>query len=139
MAMAIEPVDALEWVRARPRQFFGQDVPDALALLVYLLGDVIGLGKGECIVRPAESWWIVGSDIPWLTHPKLGIPDLFRNVVPAPSHGEHSMRGEVLVGAFARDVAVITGGNLVQVKGQPPRPEIVRKALGMSQAVLFCL
>jgi hypothetical protein len=137
--MTIEQVDALAWVRARPTQFFGREVPDAIAILAYLLADVVGLGKGECIVRSTEGWWIVGSDTQWLSHPKLGVADLFQNVVPAPLHGEHSMRGEVLLGAFARDVAVVTSGEVTQVKGHPPSPSALRKAGGMAQAILFAL
>src|SRR5512140_1689061 len=102
--MTIEALDALAWVRARPMQFFRRDIPDAIGILPYLVADVVGLGKGECVVRRAGDWWIVGSDVPWLAHATLSIPDLFRSVVPAPSHGEHSMRSEVLLGAFVRNV-----------------------------------
>lgn len=88
--MRVESVDALEWVRSRPRQFFGRDEPG--------------------------GWWIVGSDVDWLTNVPCTIAELFRRVVPAPEHGEHSMRGEVLVGAFCSDVSVVgtDGGEAAQ-------------------------
>lgn len=137
--MASDSIDAVAWVRSRPVQFFGREVPDAIGILAYLLADVVGLGGGEFIVRRSQDWWIVGSDVCWLSHPSLGVSDLFHNVVPAPAHGEHSMRAEVLLGAFARDVTVMTTGRATVVQGRDPPSLALEKVRGMAQAILFAL
>jgi hypothetical protein len=132
-------VDALAWVRSSPARFFGRDAPYVLGLLPYLVADVLDLGPGECVVRRAEGWWLVGSDAEWLAHDKYSIPELFTHVVPAPAHGEHSMRGEVLLGAFAADVAVKSNDALLQIQGQAPPAEALKKTTGLIQAILFRL
>src|SRR5688572_11695175 len=103
-------IDAIKWVKSKPSRFFNTDEPDPVRLLAYIMADVLELGGGECRIRSIGDWWVIGSDVAWLTHQEYPVSELFKNVVPAPQHGEHSMRGEVLVGAFAKDVAVVSGG-----------------------------
>jgi len=46
--MTITPVDAVQWVRSRPQQFFGDHDADALKLFCFLMADVIELGVHPC-------------------------------------------------------------------------------------------
>ncbi|KAB2911107.1 MAG: hypothetical protein F9K40_01390 [Kofleriaceae bacterium] len=88
-------VDALSWARANPERFFRGGRADSISLLAYLMADVLELGSGSCTILRVGSWWIIGSDRDWLQHPRYSASELFAHVVPAPEHGEHSMRGEV--------------------------------------------
>jgi hypothetical protein len=138
--MNITIIDPMKWVRSRPNQFFfGRDTPDPTDLLIYIMADIIKLGKGECAIRRTGEWFVIGSDVDWLKHEQYSILDLFNNVVAAPAHGEHSMRGEILVNAFARDVAVLENGKVLQVKGDAPPPDTLEKAVSMQQAIVFRL
>lgn len=137
--MTVKIVDALEWVRSRPQQFFKQGKPDPVHLLVYLMADVVELGKGECVIRNFHHWWIIGSDVDWLASVPCAIPELFRRVVPAPQHGEHSMRGEVLLGAFCSDVSVVGADGLLRIVGSDPEKGALMKAAGMRRAIVFRL
>jgi len=132
-------IDSMRWVRARPEQFFGRAEPEPINLLAYIMADIIGLGKGECVIRCSEEWFVIGSDLDWLAHETYNILDMFNHVVPAPEHGEHSMRGEILVNAFARDVAVLERDKVLQVKGDAPPSAVLKKVDGMQQAICFRL
>ncbi len=89
------------------------------------------------MIRCTGDWFVIGSDLDWLKHEKYNVLELFNNVVPAPAHGEHSMRGEILVNAFAQDVAVLEGGKVLLVKGAAPPSTTLEKTAGMRLAIVF--
>lgn len=135
--MNINAVEPINWVKSRPIQFFGREQPDPLNLIAFIMADIIALGKGECIIRSSGEWFIIGSDLNWLKHNRYDIFELFNNVVPAPTHGKHSMRGEILINAFASDIAVLENGKVNQVKGCSPPTNILDKADGLYYAIIF--
>jgi hypothetical protein len=101
--------------------------------------DIIELGKGGCMIHCTGDWFVIGSDLDWLKHEEYNVLELFDNVAPAPAHGEHSMRGEILIKAFARDVAVLESGKMLIVKGDAPPSTALEKVVGMQQAIVFRL
>ena len=103
------------------------------------MADIIELGKGECIIRCVDEWFVIGSDMNWLKHETYNVLDLFSHVVPAPAHGEHSMRGEILINAFANDIAVLENGEVLQVKGDAPPSTVLGKIVGLPDAIMFRL
>jgi hypothetical protein len=137
--MTIAAVNGLEWVRSRPQQFFGRDKPDAVHLLAYVMADVVELARGECQIRRLDTWWIIGSDVDWLADATCSITELFSRVVPAPQHGEHSMRGEVLVGAFCSDITVVGLDGVTRIIGEEPQAAALHKAAGLKRAIVFRL
>lgn len=137
--MVVELDDAVGWARARPRQFFGCDHPEPVHLLAYLMADVVVLGGGECVIRREGAWWIIGSDVDWLSGSTSPVDQLFSRLVPAPGHGEHSMRGELLVGAFAVDAAVIDEAGVTVVSGEIPESAVLSRAVGLKRAITFRL
>jgi hypothetical protein len=135
----LQIIDALKWVQSRPVQFFGKEKPDGVDLLSYIMADVVELGSGDCRIRKIDDWYIVGSGRAWLANSKYTISELFTHVVPEPSHGRHSMRGEILLTAYAQDVAVLEeGGGISLIKGDCP-VVIAAAAVGMRQAIAFRL
>lgn len=127
--MSIQLVNGLQWVRARPDQFFPHGRIDPMSLLAWVMCDVLKFGSGDCRIAARSGWWVVVSDSDWLSHNEVSVGDLFCRVVPAPEHGEHSMRAEVLLNAFAADV--VTGVSDVQavVKGEPPDRRLIRDSV----------
>ena len=113
-------IDPVAWVAARPMQFFRTENPDALALLPYVMNDVLFLGAGECRVSRAEGWLFVSSNGDWMRHDSISVEALFSRVVAEPGLGQHSMRSEILLNAFASDILVATRHEELLVKGQPP-------------------
>lgn len=133
-------VDALKWIRERPERFFNTAKPDRVHLFSCIMADIIVLARGQCVIRTAGDWGIIGSDARWLEHPEHGIVELFSRIVVEPDHGEHSMRGEVLVNAFATDVAVkIDASQVTLVRGRGPSQIALRASDDMTQAILFRL
>lgn len=135
----LSTVDALKWVRSQPTRFFNRPQPEPVALLAYIMADVVQLGRGECVIRSVADWYVIGSNASWLTHERYEAAELFRHIVPASEHGQHSMRGEVLVSAFAQDVAVIGPGGVLTVQGETPPKVVVDATSGMKQAIAFRL
>lgn len=127
--MTLETVDPLAWVKRNQMLFFPRGRIDVVRLLAYVMGDVVELGRGDCRIVQRDGWWGVTSDVDWLAH-ELPVSDLFERVVPAPAHGEHSMRAEILVNAFAQDVVALSGGELTDIKGRAPERDLLDLILG---------
>lgn len=127
--MKIQQVDGLEWVRSREKQLFATGRIDAMALIAYVMVDVLEIGRGSCRIAGCDSWWFVSSDVDWLRHPDLGVIELFQRVVVAPDHGEHSLRAESLMNAFATDVVTEGADGRVVIKGTPPSDDGVARAV----------
>ena len=126
--MTLEPIDPLAWVKRNQTRFFRGGQIDVIWLLAYVMSDVLELGRGECRIVQRDGWWFVTSDVDWLAH-DLPVRELFQRVVPAPQHGEHSMRAEVLVNAFAADVFAVSGGETIQIKGRAPDDALIQSAV----------
>jgi hypothetical protein len=137
--MDLQTVDALQWVRARSQQFFPSGKPEPIYLLAYLMADVLELGRGSCMIRQKDGWWIIGSEIDWLCDAPCSEVELFERIVPAPQHGEHSMRGEILTSAFARSVWLTLDGQRVRIRGQEPPSLAWDHAAGLHRAIVFSM
>lgn len=136
--MELELVNALGWIRSRPERFFPGGIIDPVVLLTYLMSDVVRLGGGECTIRRSGDWWLIGSDVDWLVNASIPLVDLFARVVPAPKHGEHSMRGEVLVSAFATSTWIArSGSERVCIRGDEPSDSVWSRAIDMHRVILF--
>lgn len=118
--MTLKEIDPLEWVKRNQKLFFPGGQIDAVRLVAYVMSDVLEIGGGECRIVQRDGWWFVSSDVDWLVH-DLSLRELFQRVVAAPQHGEHSMRAEVLVTAYAEDVFAVSRGNENAIKGLAPR------------------
>ncbi|WP_431050325.1 hypothetical protein [Roseateles sp. L2-2] len=137
--MDIVSVDPVDWVGSHPQKFFPTGKVEPIGLLAYLMADVIELGGGTCSMVRDGEWWLVGSDFDWLQHDRYSASELFRHVVPAPGHGEHSMRGEILLATFARNVSVSLGRDLLRVKGNAPPQKTVDRAKEFRRAIVFSM
>ncbi|CAN5614843.1 hypothetical protein BH09MYX1_BH09MYX1_33750 [soil metagenome] len=127
--MNIQTVDPIEWVKRNQASFFPGGKIDVIRLLAYVMSDVLELGRGECRIVQHDAWWSIVSDADWLAHAEVSVRELFERVVPAPAHGEHSMRAEVLLSAYAEDVFTHSDEGSLQIKGQAPEPALIRSAL----------
>jgi hypothetical protein len=135
----LQVLDAFRWIRSDPRRFFPSGVPDSLGLLAYLMADVLELGRGSCTIRRMDGWWLIGSDADWFEGSPCSESDLFRRVVPAPEHGEHSMRGEVLLAAFASSVWTAREGIAVRIQGDEPPAGLWSHAGDLRRVIAFTM
>jgi hypothetical protein len=135
--MNMKVVDALEWVRSRPDQFFASGVAEPINILPYIVSDVIEIGGGDCVIARRADWWVVGSDKNWFHREPNEITSLFDHVVPAVEHGDHSMRAEIIVKAFAKSVSIFVDGEVTAISGDNPPPSIVDTLKEFRCAILF--
>jgi hypothetical protein len=115
----IQIIDPIAWVKASQSRFFPDGTFDVIRLLAYVMADVIVLGGGDCRIARRAAWWFVASDADWLAQ-EIPLRELFQRVVPAPAHGEHSLRAEVLLTAYAQDVYTAKDDDEFIVKGVAP-------------------
>jgi hypothetical protein len=127
--MNLQTVDPIEWAKRSQNLFFPGGQIDVIRLLAYVMADVLELGRGECRIVQRDTWWLVLSNADWLAQAAVPTRELFDRVVPAAEHGEHSMRAEGLLSAFAADVFTMCDEEELQIKGQAPERALVKSAM----------
>src|SRR5205085_11168511 len=70
-------------------------------------------------VRAVSAWWWHGHSrqVQVLRESDLSVEDVFSRILPLPQAGPNSMRGEVLLTAFARDVVTQRENDRHVIKG----------------------
>jgi hypothetical protein len=107
----------IEWIKSRPEMFLWQQ-NRGLQLLTNILGDALLLTDGHITALKKNEWWIAGSAVDWLSaDSNYSTKELFARMIPMPEAGQNSIRGEVLLTAFAKDVVTIINGQLSLIKG----------------------
>lgn len=134
--MTLQTVDPIAWLKASRERFFPGGKFDVTRLLAYVMADVLELGRGECRIVRRDSWWFVVSDSDWLAHDAISVSELFQRVVPAPAHGEHSMRAEVLLTAYADDVYTAMDTEELVIKGEAPDRKLIEPFLTQEHRVV---
>ena len=87
-------------------------------LAANIVGDALLLTSGHVTAFRNAAWWVIASDIDWIAiQSSSSVEDLFSRIVPLPQAGPNSMRGEVLLVAFARDVVTQSENSRHVVKG----------------------
>jgi hypothetical protein len=129
--------DAVAWVRSGPERFFPGGNVSHVGLLAWVAQDIVSAG-GTLTACVVDDWWLVSSDARWLSHPSYSVEELFRHVVTASEQGRHSMRGEVIVAAFAASVAVfVADKGRIAIQGDPPGERIWSRAEAHHYSLLF--
>lgn len=115
--MCAEMVDGLAWVKNSASIFFPNSPPSDMALLAYIMSDILESGGGSCLIRRVGGCWFAGSDKNWMDIDGYSTVDLFRNVIAEPGRGEFAIRSEILIYAFSEKVSVGIDGCIYDVKG----------------------
>jgi hypothetical protein len=129
--------DAVARAKRSKHMLFPNGRVDAMSLLAYGMADVLVLGRGECRIAQRRGWAIVSSDVDWLVHPSLAIDRLFTRIVAAPEHGANSLRAELVVNAFASDLAIWDPKGLRVIRGKRPPRGVVVSWRGCRRALAF--
>jgi hypothetical protein len=108
--------DPLDWIRARPGMFFTQGVFSPEAAASEIVGEALVCQVTEVTVTRLADWWIISGAQDWLPSGAAETP--FRRIVPFPEAGANSMRAEVLLTAFCRDVVTQAPAGRVTISGR---------------------
>ncbi len=136
--------DPKQFIRRAPERFFRHVPPKAYELVQGLAADALLLTGGLVRMRRGSGgWWIVQCDEDWLCVGNKGDPlEVFQRMLPLPEASPNSLRSEVLVAAFARDlVTTAAGGRSVIVGEAFPTDQVWSEMgeLGVGRAVAFRL
>ncbi len=119
----IKLIDALSVIRSQPLTYLRQRVVTADVLAFRVADDARRLGCEPVEVVEHEGCWLVGAGDDWCIkgrHVPSDVLELFRRAWPFPEAGANSMRSEVLVAAFARDVFTGSADDIQVVQGAEP-------------------
>jgi hypothetical protein len=98
--------------------FFEEDAPTLNELCRLLTESVEWTSDSRVSTRSAEpDWKIIDSQTDWVAETGLSIKQLFSQIVPLPEAGPNSMRAEILLTGFARDVISSGPEGKVVIKG----------------------
>ena len=112
--------DPVEMIRKRPQMFLkkvsGVDLATCVAGTACLTTD------NPVTILHKDTWWIVACEDDWMQkEPDVGVDHLFSRMLPLPEAGPNSMRGEILLSAFASDVVTVGAGEARVIKGTVAR------------------
>lgn len=105
---SIPPDAVIDFVRMHPEIFLVYQPLSDHDLCAKLLVDAITSGAGRILVEQGGSWWFIGAEKDWIRGNSAGksIDDLFCQITPNPRAGQNAMRNEMLLTAYAEDVAL---------------------------------
>lgn len=113
---SISVVDPVDLVRQQESRFFIAGIFDPDEMAAQVAAEALRCGAGCVKIDRREQWWIIAADRDWLG--ERDALQAFRRLVSYPEGGENSMRSEILLTAFARDVVTRAHGETVAIKGE---------------------
>ena len=135
--------EAIDYVRQRPERFFRAGSPAPVELVTHIVGEVLLLGGSETYTMRNGDWWIISSNVDWLaTCPDYAPEELFFNIVALPEAGPNSMRAEILLTAFARQVVTVSADHQSIIKGDVSQADDIWRLItsrpNWKRTVAFC-
>lgn len=132
--------DSVEFIRSRPDMFLrGEFNPSDMA--GRLAGDALILGALHVTITRGDMWHIISADNDWLSaHPPVEPREAFFQIVRFPEAGDNSMRGEVLLTAFASKVISASPHDRFVVKGSIEMDDAIWSKMclsGMARSIAF--
>jgi hypothetical protein len=109
--------DAYAYVRRNVELFFRSGQPSALECATALANDAILLGSTEVHLARVDDWWLVSANQDWLVQGDHAVEALFQRMWPFKEAGVNSIRSEVLIGAFAAKIVLLTPSTRVVLRG----------------------
>lgn len=109
---------ASEYIRAHSEMYLPPGgLPLAAKLVGLLVADSLALRVQDVHITRSGEWCAVSADCDWLGLGKntSAVHELFRNALPLPEAGVNSIRHEVVVAAFSRDVLTSLNGEVVVI------------------------
>lgn len=111
-------MDPIQHIREHVGLYIPGGEPRAEYLTSRLALDALTLGVRDVTIKRGGDWWLVHGTTDWLRGTtEEEIRKLFTNIVPFPEAGVNSMRSEVLITAFARDVATAKETHRIVIAG----------------------
>jgi hypothetical protein len=118
--------DAVNYIRQRKEMFLRLQEPNPIELVEHIVSDAMYSGASECYILREDNWWLIASKTDWLKCQSKHSPEaLFTQIVAFPEAGQNSMRGEILLTAFAKKVITATPNERTVISGNVADDECV--------------
>lgn len=117
----INSINPIETIRNNLEMYLGVNQVIPARIASFITEDIFDLGGSRIILENRDNWYSIAADIDWL---KVGhqdeVEELFKKFFPLKNGRLNSFRREILLSAFARDVATyeITSDAFLLVKGK---------------------
>jgi hypothetical protein len=119
--------DALGFVRSHRTMFLQPGVAGRSQCAELLVAQILALGSDSVFVLRTDGWLAVGStDLDWFV-PGSSTAQQFERLIPLPELAVNTNRTEIVLMAFASDIATLSGDSLEVVKGAPPPDELLQR------------
>jgi len=130
--------DSIQFIRKNASMFFPNGEPKAVLCAQHLVAEVLALGGTDVAVLRDASWWAVGSNVEWFLADRT-TREQFACLIPLPEVGPNASRVEVVIAAFAQDLATLGGPELEVLHGATPPEEFINRlrARALVRAVVF--
>jgi hypothetical protein len=107
----------IDFIKNHPERFLRQNNL-GLELSTNIVGDALLLVDEPVTAQKQNEWWIVSCESDWIINQSnYTVEETFSRIIPFPEAGQNSMRSEVLLPAFAKDVITILGKEITVIKG----------------------
>jgi hypothetical protein len=116
----IKSSSALELVRKWPERYWGPHGPSENAAASKLVDQLMILGCDDIQVIKIDDWCVVGAEKDWVSSVLIEstLEQLFTSIILFKENKYlNSMRTEILIYDFAKDVALLRGGQIIEIKG----------------------
>jgi hypothetical protein len=109
--------NSIDFIKNHPERFLRQNNL-GLELSTNIVSDALLLVDEPISAQKQDEWWIVSCERDWIANQSnLIVEEIFSRIIPFPEAGQNSMRSEVLLTAFAKDVITILGKEISVIKG----------------------
>jgi hypothetical protein len=116
----IKSRSGLELVRERPELYWGPHGPSENAAASKLVDQLMILGCDDIRVIKIDDWCVVGAEKDWVSSVLIEstLELLFTSIIPfKESKYLNSIRSEILIYDFAKDIALLRCGQIIEIKG----------------------
>jgi hypothetical protein len=113
----------IEWIKSNKSRFIWEE-NEELQISKNIANEAVILSEGKYVTSLQKgNWWIIASEVDWL---RKGSPkylpstdnEAFTKIFPLPEAGQNSIRSEVLLIAFAKDVVTVLDSTVTVIKGK---------------------
>lgn len=116
----IKSPSGLELVRKWPERYWGPHGPSENTAASKLVDQLMILGCDDIRVIKIGDWCVVGAEKDWVSSVLIEstLEQLFTSIILfKESKYLNSMRSEILIYDFAKDVALLRSGQIIEIKG----------------------
>jgi hypothetical protein len=130
----LKVIRSIDSIRSNPGAFLPFGTVNGLSVAWGVLLEIMNGGCGGVQFDRFDDWWLLAANRDWLaTANESEMQRRFDEIVPYPEKGDNTCHPEVVIGAFACAIVVLTHSAELRVKGVNQLPQEVRRIFESSR------